>query len=443
MVAVAHRPPTATSSGSWSLASEATRAVITLVLFVVLARELQVQDYGTFVGLLAFASIFTPFASLGAGHVVIQAVRSRAADVGSSYAAAVAAAVFGGAVCSALVVVAGVLVFGLGALPLLCLLVCAEYFGSAIVELQALTSLAASSVPKMALKRTALGCCRLLALAVLTLLPAEERTALTWALLYLVASLLGALLSTWLTHREVPKHSVARMPTWAYARRGLLFSTNLSSAYVQDDLDKALVLHFAGAADAGLYTAGYRTMGLALVPLRASLTVLYPKFFEAGAQGSGATRTLLRRSAIVVAVYGVVAAAGTLLAAPLLDVALGKQYQSAELAVRWLSLVPLLRGLQYVLADALTGAGRQAARTVAQLAIGMANAALCALLVPRHGWHGALAATIATECLATVVLLSVVCALLRGEGRTRPAYQSSAPLYQAQTSTDEGLSSCG
>src|SRR5579862_3122137 len=71
--------------------------------------------------------------------------------------------------------------------------------------------------------------------------------------------------------------------------------------------------------------------------------------------------------------YGTLAGILMFLVAPLLPHILGHDYDQAAGAVRWLSLLPVLKSVQFAAADALTGAGFQATRTLLQVIVAGIN----------------------------------------------------------------------
>src|SRR5689334_7743319 len=61
-------------NSAWMLLSRSFRTLVAAAYFALLARALGVNGYGAFSGVCALAGIFAPFASLGSGNLLIQAV---------------------------------------------------------------------------------------------------------------------------------------------------------------------------------------------------------------------------------------------------------------------------------------------------------------------------------------------------------------------------------
>jgi len=97
------------------------------------------------------------------------------------------------------------------------------------------------------------------------------------------------------------------------------------------------------------------------------------------------------------AAYGFGATVFLYAVAPILPFVLGRDFESATVALRWLSLLVLIRSIHYFLADSLTGAGLQALRTVIQLVVVVINVLLNVWLIPIYSWVGAAWASIASD----------------------------------------------
>ena len=151
-------------------------------------------------------------------------------------------------------------------------------------------------------------------------------------------------------------------------------------------------------------------------PILAVFSASYYRFFAAGAQGIDGTIALARRLALPVLSLGVAAAAVLWVVAPLAPLVLGADFASAESAIRWLALVPLLQAIFYLGGDVLTGAGHQGVRSGIQLGAAALNIGLNLLLIPAYSWRGAAVATLATDAALALALWAVV---VRRARRTR------------------------
>jgi O-antigen/teichoic acid export membrane protein len=152
----------------------------------------------------------------------------------------------------------------------------------------------------------------------------------------------------------------------------------------------------------GVYAAAYRLVDMAFLPVGSLLIVTYARFFQHGVQGVRATARYARRLLALGASYGFTASLGLYLLAPALPHILGEQYRESVAAVRWLSVLPLLKAVHYFGADALTGAGYQGVRTMVLVVVAAANILLNLTLIPAYSWRGAAMATVISDGLMGV-----------------------------------------
>jgi O-antigen/teichoic acid export membrane protein len=85
---------------------------------------------------------------------------------------------------------------------------------------------------------------------------------------------------------------------------------------------------------------------------------------------------------------------------------LGSRYEAVVPAVRWLALIPLLRCVHSFLADALSGAGLQRARTAIQASVAVVNVVANLIILPRYSWRGAAWTSLGCDGLLVVVFWS-------------------------------------
>jgi O-antigen/teichoic acid export membrane protein len=164
----------------------------------------------------------------------------------------------------------------------------------------------------------------------------------------------------------------------------------------------------------GVYTAAYRVVDMAFIPMRAVLAAAYPRFFASGAGGLAGALALTRHLAVPSAAYAVAASLALLLGAPLLPVLLGESYAGSVGVLRALAVLPLLKVAHHLAADTLTGAGHQGARSAWQVAVAVVNVAANLVLIPAYGVSGAVASSIACDGLLAVALWAVVARRVRG-----------------------------
>ena len=90
--------------------------------------------------------------------------------------------------------------------------------------------------------------------------------------------------------------------------------------------------------------------------------------------------------------------------------------------------MPLLKTCHYFAADALTGAGHQALRTLVQVGVAGFNVLLNLWLIPAYSWRGAAWSSLASDGLLAAALWS--CALVL-RARSAPSGSTAPGLAPA------------
>jgi O-antigen/teichoic acid export membrane protein len=95
--------------------------------------------------------------------------------------------------------------------------------------------------------------------------------------------------------------------------------------------------------------------------------------------------------------YGIFIALALFAASPLLPYLFGASFRGSVEAMRWLCILPLIRGLHYAWGTTITGSASQWYRTGAQAGAAVVNLLLNFVLIPRWSWRGAAAASLLTD----------------------------------------------
>jgi O-antigen/teichoic acid export membrane protein len=122
-----------------------------------------------------------------------------------------------------------------------------------------------------------------------------------------------------------------------------------------------------------------------------------PRLFQRGRSGLGMVTELSSRLLKRVLPVSVLLAAGMFMIAPVVPRLLGRGFVETVPALRWLCLILVFRSVHQITGSALTGAGFQSYRTVAQVVAAGFNFALNLWLIPQYGWHGAAWSSLATD----------------------------------------------
>jgi O-antigen/teichoic acid export membrane protein len=398
----------------WMILGQGTRILVQFAYFVLIARILHREGYGAFSGSVALVAVLAPFAGWGSGNLLVKNVARAPDTFGMYWGRTIVMSFLSG---SMLIVVALALAWIVlpRSVPLSVVLwvAMADLLFTRLLESACLAFQAVHRLFKTAMVSILHSTTRLL--GVLILFRVQGSGVLdTWALLYLGATVIAALIAVVWVSLELG------MPRWDMHgwrrefREGFYFASSFSAQRIYMDSDKALLTRLGSLQAAGIYTAAARIVEVAFIPVYSLLAAAYARFFTSGQQGVRGTWDLSRRLLPHALAYALLAGVGLYLLAPLLPWLLGAEFAESVQAIRWLAAVPLLMTLHRFAADSLTGAGWQATRTHIEFGAATLNVVLNLLIVPSFSWRGTAWVTLATE----VVLIVALGLALRGISRS-------------------------
>jgi O-antigen/teichoic acid export membrane protein len=388
----------------WVLLGYAARLTFQFGTFLLLARHLGVDGFGAFAGVLALVGLISPFVEWGGYSLIVRDIK----------AGARAERAFGNSLMlSALTVPIGLL--ALAALKPLALPAQSWVFVLCIGVGQFVGGRTSALVFGIHTaqddnwRNTVLEVIQGAGLFGFVLLLSRFSGDLErWGLYYLVNSVIvGAFATAWIVRRHGrPTTDLGEVR--ARVRPGFHFAVASSAQSAYTDLDKVMLVRLGSEQAAGVYTAAYRLINVAYLPLGAILYTTYPQFFASGQRGLVETRAWAHRVARWSVAYGVLASAALWLLAPLVPVLLGTEYAESVGALRLLCVMLLLQGLTQPFGDVLTGTGRQRLRGQVQLGVLVLNIVLNLLLIPGYGWAGASWASVITQVVLCGTFIWIV-----------------------------------
>jgi O-antigen/teichoic acid export membrane protein len=388
----------------WAFAGYGSRLLMQAAYFIVIARCLGPGQYGGFVAATALAGLISPFVDWGCGNLIVKNVARNKALFTEYWGNGLLVISVSGMVLAgvALVVSKVVLPLTIPMMAILCVSV-SDLIVVKFVDLAGYAFQAHEMLSNNARLNILISSTRLIGIVALALaLP--HPTVHAWAAVYLAGSVFAASVAViWVTIRlGFPKLALLRIRREAF--EGLQFSISLSAMTVYNDIDKTMLARLGSLEATGIYTAAYRLIDVAFIPVRSLLNAAYPGFFRNGVDGIRGTlrysRSLMRR----IMPYSVLSFVALMMGASLVPKILGHDYARVTEALRWLSLLPLLKTLHYFAADALTGAGYQGVRVTAQMGIAVFNVFLNLWIIPAYGWRGAAWSSLASDGLLAAIL---------------------------------------
>ena len=372
---------------------QALRLVIQAAYFVLIARILGPEQYGSFVAVVALAGILAPYSGLGTNNLFVKNVCSGKRTAQICWGNGLLATTVSGAAFSCLVLAVNLL-FHLRMSLWVAVAVCvSDLFLLRIVELAAFGFGAINRMKENAIQAVVASLLRLIAVGVLAV-GWRSVTLPLWACAYLIASGVGAI------YALGRAHSLWGAPRFNWQQlkedvgEGIYFSIGTSAA--------------TSFAAAGIYAAAYRIVDVSMTPVRSLASAAYPHFFRKGVGGINSAYAYASTQIGRACIYSAILCPALWLCAPLLPLVLGHSYAHAAPALRWLALIPLLRSVHVFLADSLSGAGFQGTRSAIQAGIALTNIALNLAILPRYGWLGAAWTSLASDGLLMLVLWAAI-----------------------------------
>jgi O-antigen/teichoic acid export membrane protein len=379
------------------------------LMFLIVARVLGVNDYGAYSAIVAIAGSLSCFAGLGTAFTLIREV-ARSKEQ------------FGHAWHKALVTI------GLTAPPLLLLhLALARLILPASISWTSIFFIGIAELIFAPLSQAAAnvyqGHDRIVRSSRLVLAPVIPRllgslffaaiahgfpTALRldiWSILYAVASFFAAIYSLYVVRRDFgPGKSfmTSKLPHELWD--GIAFAFGGAAIRLYSDVDKTMLAKMATLEVTGAYSAAYRVVDMALVPITSLLTASLPSFFRAREAGPDHSLALTGRLIRLPILYALLAATGMYLFASIIPLLLGNTFATAIAPLRWLALMPVICLPRLFLQQLLIGNDHQA-YAVASLTFGaLLNIGINLLLIPSLGWLGAVTATYIAEAVMCLIM---------------------------------------
>jgi O-antigen/teichoic acid export membrane protein len=401
-------------SWSWALAGQAAQVLGQAAAFILVARALPVGDMGAFIGLTALTSILAPFTGMGAGNLLIKYVARDRAAFAERWSKLLGTTLLSGSALCLLAALACRLVVR-QAVPwyAIALLVISDLLLWRWPYLVGLVLQGLGEFNRKSQLEILVVCMRLAAAMLLFALPGSYRQVRVWMLIYFSVACIVSGASLGWALRLWGRPEAFRAQSGKELKEGLWFVVSPATQTINNDADKLLLARLGSLSAAGIYGAAYRVLSASFLPVQALLTVTYPHFFRQGSKGVRETARYAARWLPLALGYSLAAGVALFAAAPIIARILGPGYAQSTTVLRQLAVLPLLKALQYFLADALTGADFQALRVGLQCVAATFNVALNLLWIPRFGWQGAVWATLVCDGGLALLLVVAVIALRR------------------------------
>jgi len=388
----------------WSLGGLGLRTVVQVVYFVLLARVLGPKEYGALSSALAIVYIFVPYATWGAGDILVKNVSRNRKTFGEFWGSALLSILIFGSVFFILALFCYSLLLAdkVSIVPvvLLCL---SELFFLRIIDTTIQAYQAFELMSRTALVQFVFGLIRLL-FTLFFVGFVDNHSVTTWSVLYMTSTITSAMFCLLIVRRELGEARFVFSHIRNNLREGFYFCLSPSSQSIYNDFDKSILPKYVSLGITGNYSAAYKIIDALCVPLKALLQTFYARFFIKGADGVAAGRKFALKLLPVFFLYSVFAISFLVIFARYIPVLFGDSYKDAINIILLLSPVILFRAIHSLGADALTGVGMQAKRSLIQVSVAILNAALCLILIPMNGWVGAARASLLSDGILALLI---------------------------------------
>jgi O-antigen/teichoic acid export membrane protein len=403
---------------AWMVLAKISTSALQVIYFIVLARCLEPEGFGYFVGVTAIFSIVFPFVGLGMEDVLVQNVSRDESKFSIYFGTAILALALSVAVALVTIFPITLLLVPSAPAVFILLLFLADLVGLSLCKLAGNAFSAVHQLKKAAKYGMIYMICKIIAISILPFIPGEYRL-LGWGGLYFLASTISAFILQFLVRREIglPVFDLKFLNV-SRLREGFFFSLSHSAVTINSQIDRTMLLTMVNPVVAGIYGAGVRFIDMGTLPILAVLGASYPRFFRYGGEtGLRGTVGFARKLLPFAICYGIAAAVGLILFSPLVPWLLGVEFAESAKVLIWLAPINLLVGLQFLAADSLTGAGYQRSRSFIQVTSAVLNIGLNLYLIPIYSWQGAIWATLASETFRLVVFAIILQINYRKEAR--------------------------
>jgi len=408
-----HLKSTLARNTAWMLVGQGLKLLIQALYFTVIARSLGAQNYGAFVGVAGLVGILLPFGAMGSGYLLIKNVSRDKRQFRTNFGSALLTTILSSAFSFAVVVGISHLLFPAKIpMELIVMVASCDLFCLSIVTICGQAFMAFERMKWTALINVLLSAFRLSAAVILATVKSNP-TALEWGEFYLGSTAMVALVALILVLAKLGPPAFGFVRPAAEVREGFYFSVAQSAGTIYNDIDKAMLAQLSTLEATGIYGAAYRLIDVSFTPVAAALGAAYPNVFRVGLDGIPATLRYVRPLIVRALGYATLIAVAFLVGAGVVPLILGGEYRLTSEALRWLAVLPLLKAVHSFLADALTGAGYQALRTLIMAAVAVFNVGINMWIIPAYSWRGAAWSSIASDALLLGAFATAVFVLLR------------------------------
>ncbi|EGQ9052478.1 oligosaccharide flippase family protein [Vibrio parahaemolyticus] len=382
------------------LSGNLSKIIIQSILFIYIARELGVSDFGLLSFMLAVTGIISAFDALGVGNVLLKKISIDAVS-GKKY---IFTTFFIHAICSFLFIAIFSTVFFISYEELSLIKVIIFSF----TELFLFSSIILHNLIYQSLgyfKLIAMNNLLLPSLKLLLVIVFIEVFNISINVDYFI--ILSALSTTacyfFSAFKFLQVVSFKKDIVWkeitSLIREGFHFAMSKISAIGNMEADKTMLGHFKTHTDVGVYSMSSRLINMALIPMTTVYSVTMPKFFSLGEKGLDRAFDFYLRILSFLLPYGLVVSLSIFLFSDFIIYVLGDDYYEVSNCLEALIFFPVLKIITTGLSDVLTGSGYQKEKSYLQMMALIVNVILNCIFIPTFSWLGAVISLYVSESI--------------------------------------------
>jgi O-antigen/teichoic acid export membrane protein len=181
----------------------------------------------------------------------------------------------------------------------------------------------------------------------------------------------------------------------AEIREGLPFAVTNAAATAGGELDKTVMLRYAGDLLTGHYSAASRVAQAAILPVNALMVAAAPRWFRT----TRPKQVLSGSGSLFAAAFGysIIASCAIWLFSPYLPLLLGDDFSSSVSILRFMSVAVVTGSIRQIFGMLLTSSDLQRARNWIEIVAVLSGLALMPFAIPRLGAAGAVLCLVATD----------------------------------------------
>ncbi len=401
----------------WMISGHGISLLFQAAYFILIGRTLGSHEYGAFVGVAALINVLSQFSSLGMEMILVRNISRARESFAVTWGNALRISICGFVVLLGLAMLVGHFTLKHELQRLIPYVALSDALLGKIVQLASRAFQGAGMLVQTARLTAFTNIARAVSALGLFFFAASvhfHADALLWTRIYWISSLVTASLAFGSVTRRLGWPRFGRI-SMRDMTEGFSFSLSSSSISVYNDIDKTFLAGVGQLYAAGIYSAAYRVIDVASIPIYALYTAATPQFFREGEGGVANACAIAKRLLRPTVPYGILIAMGLFACASVLPYIFGASFQGSVEALRWLCLLPLIRVLHYAWGTTITGSSSQWYRTATQLGAAGSNLLLNMVLIPHWSWRGAAIASLLTDAGLAVASWMIVRHLSAGK----------------------------